>query len=123
MIISALVIGVNALDALLGVLVFPMIEVLALAIRGPSAGPLRLYGAGGHTLNWGVGFLALSVAPVPTLLFYGASILVAFVRGYVGCEIFAISNWLRRRDDQIVCPVFSPIDQAEARRAGVGLNC
>ena len=56
--------------------------------------------------------------PRAALLFYCASILIAFVRGYAGCEIFAISNWLRRRDDQIVCPLFSPIDYLEARRAG-----
>ena len=43
--------------------------------------------------------------------------------GYAGCEIFAISNWVRRRDDQIVCPLFSPIDQAEARQAGADPAC
>ena len=32
-----------------------------------------------------------------------------------GCEVLAISNWLLRRDDQVGCVVFSPIDAAEAR--------
>lgn len=123
MIIGAVLAGISALDALLGLVVFPLVEVLVLAVRGPKARPLRLYGVGGHGLNWGIGFLAFALAPVAALLFYGSSILLAFVRGYAGCEIFAISNWLRRRDDQIVCPIFSPIDHAEARRAGAAPSC
>ena len=67
--------------------------------------------------------MAFSFIPQAALLFYGASIVLALVRGYAGCEIFAISNWLRQRDDQIVCPVFSPIDHAEARRANADPAC
>ena len=33
------------------------------------------------------------------LIFYGASMLLAALRGYGGCEVLAISNWLLRRDD------------------------
>jgi hypothetical protein len=47
------------------------------------------------------------------LLFYGASMLLAGLRGYAGCEVLAVSNWLLRRDDQVGCVVFSPIDQFE----------
>src|SRR5258708_34746604 len=47
------------------------------------------------------------------LIFYGLSMLVAALRGYGGCESLAISNWLLKRDDQIGCLVFSPIDHAE----------
>jgi hypothetical protein len=46
--------------------------------------------------------------------------LVAAIRGYAGCEILAISNWLLRRDDQLGCVVLSPIDAAERRLHGAG---
>ena len=49
------------------------------------------------------------------LIFYGASLLLAAARGYAGCEILAITNWVLRRDDQVGCVVFSPIDEVEAR--------
>lgn len=49
------------------------------------------------------------------LIFYGTSILLAGVRGYSGCEILAISNVILRRDDQIGCAVFTPLDLLEQR--------
>ena len=51
-------------------------------------------------------------------LFFGASKLLAAVRGYAGCEVLAVSNWLLRRDDQVGCVVFSPIDEIEAQLTG-----
>ena len=47
------------------------------------------------------------------LIFYGVSMLIAAIRGYAGCESLAISNWLLKRDDQLGCLLFSPIDFAE----------
>jgi hypothetical protein len=44
--------------------------------------------------------------------------LLAAARGYVGCEVLAMSNWLLRRDDQVGCLVFGPIDRLERRQAG-----
>ncbi len=52
------------------------------------------------------------------LIFYGLSMLVAALRGYGGCESLAISNWLLKRDDQLGCLVFSPIDNAERKFTG-----
>ena len=49
-----------------------------------------------------------------TLLFYGGSMLVAAARGYGGCEVLAVSNWLLRRDDQIGCLFFAPVDELAA---------
>ena len=121
--IAAAVIGVDRVDLLFGFVVLPVVEVAITAARGMNASPLRLYGNAGHCINWGIAILAFSFIPVAALLFYGVSILLAFVRGYAGCEILAISNWIRQRDDQIVCPIFSPIDHAEARRAGVDPEC
>lgn len=50
------------------------------------------------------------------LLFLAASLLLAAVRGYAGRELLAVSDWVRRRDDQLGCVVLSPIDQLEAAR-------
>ena len=52
------------------------------------------------------------------LIFYGLSMLVAALRGYGGCEALAFSNWLLKRDDQLGCLVFSPIDNAERKLTG-----
>jgi hypothetical protein len=60
---------------------------------------------------------ALSVTSDAALLFYGVSMLLAAIRGYAGCEVLALSNWLLRRNDQVGCLVLAPIDYAE-RRAG-----
>jgi hypothetical protein len=49
------------------------------------------------------------------LYFYGAAMLLAAVRGYGGCEVLAVSNWLLRRDDQVGCVLFWPVDALEAR--------
>jgi hypothetical protein len=59
---------------------------------------------------------ALSFTSDATLVFYGSSMLLAALRGYAGCEVLAVSNWLLRRDDQVGCLVFGPIDHLERRR-------
>jgi hypothetical protein len=62
----------------------------------------------------------LSFLGFAAFVFYGASMLVAALRGYAGCEVLAISNWILRRDDQVGCLVLGPIDSAEQRlRAGL----
>ena len=50
-----------------------------------------------------------------TFVFLGSAMLFAAARGTGGCEIVAVSNWLLRRDDQIGCPLFWPVDTYEAR--------
>lgn len=55
-----------------------------------------------------------------TLVFLGVSLLVAAARGYGGCETLAVSNWLLRRDDQVGCLVFSPLDRMESRLPSSG---
>lgn len=58
---------------------------------------------------------ALSATGDAAVIFYGASMLLAAARGYAGCEVLAVSNWLLRRDDHVGCLVFAPIDAAERR--------
>ena len=58
---------------------------------------------------------AVSALSDAALLFYGASMLAAAARGYAGCEVLAISNWVLHRDDQVGCLFFEPVDLAERR--------
>lgn len=102
-------------DVVIGLVVFPAAVIGALSLRGRKAPSLRLTGPEGHALNIAIWSAAFLLLPVPTLLFGGAAQLLAAARGYAGCELFAVSNWLRRRDNQIGCPVHSLVDAAEAR--------
>ncbi len=86
--------------------------------------PLRATGPLATAVNCLVGIAAfLTGLYVPALwftsdailAFYGISMLVAAVRGYAGCEVLAISNWILRRDDQIGCVILSAIDGCERR--------
>lgn len=58
---------------------------------------------------------ALDVTSDAVLLFYGTSMLVAAARHDPSCEVLATSNWLLRRDDQIGCLLFAPLDSVERR--------
>jgi hypothetical protein len=55
---------------------------------------------GFHPWSWALGLL-------------GFPMLLAALRGYGGCEVLAVGNWLLRRDDQIGCAPFWPIDRLE----------
>jgi hypothetical protein len=115
MVVGAFIGGVESLDAGLGLLAFPLAVSAFVALRGRSATPIRLTGPQGHCLNCALIVAAFVLAPVAALLFYGTSMLVAAACGYGGCELFALSNWLWQRDDQVACPVFHPVDLAERR--------
>jgi len=114
----ALDIGVSWLDASIGLLVLPAALTVLLGLRGRSASPLRLDGPEGpplFTMTWVVG-IALGIA-VPEALFLalGASMLLGAARGDAGCEVTAIPNWVLRREDQIFCCLFTPVDELEAQ--------
>jgi hypothetical protein len=115
---------------LLALVVFPVLLVAAQRLRARRhPGRLRATGPAGHALNLAV-FAALYATPwyAPSLaftsdavlIFYGGSMLLAALRGYAGCEVLAVSNWLLRRDDQVGCVIFSPLDCLERRLAGPG---
>lgn len=112
----------------LGLVGFPAVLLAAQWLRTRRGrAPLRATGPGGHALNCAV-FLALYLTPSyapalsvtsdAALVFYGASMLLAAARGYAGCEVLAVSNWLLRRDDQVGCLLFAPIDHVEHHRPG-----
>jgi hypothetical protein len=100
----------------LGVLPAAMIA-FGLGARRYASGPVRFTGSAGTTANCLL-LIALAVNPYTAggaALFYGATLLVAAWRGQPGCEGTVVSNVILGRDDQLGCPVFSPIDEAEAR--------
>jgi hypothetical protein len=105
----------------LGLVGFPALLVGLQWLRARRT-PTRLQATGpvGHALNLAV-FLALYLAEPTsdaTLTFYGASMWLAALRGYAGCEVLAMSNWLLGRDDQVGCALFWPVDQLEHDRSG-----
>jgi hypothetical protein len=116
----------HPLPWIIGLVVFPAMALGWQWIRARRwPGRLQAIGPVPHVVNIAV-FLALYLTPFyapaigftsdAALLFYGVSMLLAAARGYAGCEVLAISNTVLRRDDQIGCLVFGPIDHLE--RAG-----
>lgn len=111
--------GVDWYEPLLGLVGFPAFALIAQMLRTRfTTERLEASGGLGFWINCGitVALFAIPFTRVPAALFYGASILVASARGYTGCEVLAISNWLLKRDDQVGCLLFSPIDALEKRR-------
>ncbi len=113
--------GLEWYDAAVGLGVLPAAVIaFGLAARRYARGAVRFTGSAGTTANC-VLIIALAVNPYTAggaALFYGATLLIAACRAQPGCEATVISNSILGRDDQLGCPVFSPIDHAEARLAG-----
>src|ERR671919_2086550 len=63
----------------------------------------------------GVALLANQYTAGGAALFVGATLLVAAWLAQPGCELSVLSNAILRRDDQIGCFVFTPIDELERR--------
>ena len=105
----------------LGLVGFPAVLVGLQGLRARRT-PTRLEATGpvGHALNLAVFLVLYLLEPTSdaALLFYGASMWLAAVRGYAGCEVLAASNWLLGRDDQVGCALFWPVDQLEHHRTG-----
>jgi len=108
-------------DAALGLVVMPAVVLAGVLswVRARPA-PIRATGPVGHLLNLAVliPLFALPATAGASFLFYGTSMLVAAARRASGCELTAISNALLHRDDQVGCPLFAPLDLAEARLPG-----
>jgi hypothetical protein len=109
--------GLEWYDAAVGLGVLPAAVIaFGLGARRYAGRPVRFTGSAGTTANCPV-LVGLAVNPYTTggaALFYGATLLVAAWRAQPGCEATVLSNSILGRDDQLGCPVFSPIDEAEA---------
>lgn len=116
--------GLNGAALVIGLLGFPAVLVAwqwmrlqrdrtRLEATGPVATAINIVG---FACLIAISFVpAISYVGYAAFIFYGASMLLAAIRGYAGCEVLAVSNWLLRRDDQIGCLVLSPLDQLEQR--------
>jgi hypothetical protein len=104
----------TGLELAIGLIVLPAVATLLVSARRRSAPPLRL-GAAGHLVTLGHVAVAVTFVPEAAALFYGSMALVSGLRGTPGCEITAVANWLRGRDDQIGCPLFAPFDAVDQR--------
>jgi hypothetical protein len=110
--------GLRWYDVALGLGVFPAVMVgVGLAARRFAGAPVRFTGPLGLAVNaaLGVALLANEYTAGGAALFVGTTLLVAAWRAQPGCELTVLSNSILRRDDQIGCFVFTPIDEAEAR--------
>ncbi len=109
--------GVQWYELALGFVVLPvavMIVVIASQrVLGTSA-HLRATGTYGTILNFGMIFALFQAMPEVAAIFYGVPMLLAAWRGYAGCEVLAISNFLLGRDDKLGCPWFIWVDLPEA---------
>ncbi|MGH2741716.1 MAG: aminoglycoside adenylyltransferase domain-containing protein [Thermoleophilaceae bacterium] len=95
------------LDLVIGLVALPIVATLLMSLRRRSAAPLRLGGAG-HLVTLAHVAVTVTIVPAAAAVFYGSMALVAGLQGNGGCEITALANWLRGRDDQIGCPLFAP---------------
>lgn len=91
--------GVGWRDLALGLIGFPVVLLPGRLIRLRFTNtPLRATEPAGHLLNGLVvaALLVPSATRPATLVWLGASMLLAAWRGYAGCESLALSNWLLR---------------------------
>jgi hypothetical protein len=111
--------GLELHELVLGLGVLPAVMVvIGLLARRHANAPLRFTGAAWIAANCAaiIVLFAIPYTAGAAALFYGTSLLVAAWRGLPHCEATILSNLILRRDDQIGCPTFTPIDVWEARR-------
>jgi hypothetical protein len=77
------------------------VHVLLVAVYVAGASRLPIFGHG-------TGQLA-------AVTFLGTSLVVAGVRALPGCELMAIHGVFFRKDTELACPVFSPLDRLERK--------
>ena len=111
---------------LIGLIALPALTIIWQRWRtARNPAPLRwLTGPLGHPATLAA-FMALyltswyappiSVLSDAALIFFGTAMLLAAGRGYAGCEVLAISNWVLGRNDQVGCVLFECIDLIEHR--------
>jgi hypothetical protein len=104
------------LDLVLGLVILPGVAIGLFAWRARHhSSHLNATGPAGHLANAMV-FAPMLIVPATAggaLLFYGSSMLVAAARRSGGCEVTVIANTALRRDDQVGCVLFAPIDLTE----------
>lgn len=115
--------GAGLADILIGLVAANAVVFCVMAARGADAPPMRFTGPGGHLANFAIGIPFVTLLPQAGLVFYGSGMLLAAARGFAACEMLAVCNLVRGRDDRIGCPVFSPLDTLEERVSGRPRDC
>ena len=106
-------------QVLIGLVVAPLaVTLVQLARLVVTSERLEQTGPVAMLINFVVflGLVVFEPTRGATLVFLGSAMVFAAARGKGGCEIVAVSNWLLRRDDEVGCPLFWPVDAYEARR-------
>jgi hypothetical protein len=104
-------------DLFIGIIALPLaMVVVQLTWNQIKNGPIKATGRMGFIINI-IGTIFLFYTPLHHAMWFylGFSLLVAAVRGYAGCEVMAISNWVTGRNDQVGCVIFSPLDAIEKK--------
>src|ERR687892_1383241 len=107
-------------EVALGLGVLPAVLLgVGLAASRFGSGPVRFTGPLALAVNaaLGVALFATEYTAGGAALFVGTTLLVAAWLAQPGCELTVLSNAILRRDDQIGCFVFTPIDELERRLA------
>lgn len=120
---GAFLVGLTQETILLGGVAIPAAVTGAMLLRGLRAKPLRAHEPYWHCVNIAIGTALVVLSPAAAFLFYGGSMLIAAWRGLGTCELLAVPNLVLRRNDQLACPLFLPIDAAESRSTGRDLYC
>ena len=104
-------------DLIIGIIVLPLMMIaLQLTWQWIKNKPIRATGRIGFGFNILITIFLFYTPLHHAMWFYlGFSLLVAAFRGYAGCEVMAISNWVTGRNDQVGCVIFSPIDAIEKK--------
>jgi hypothetical protein len=122
---AGLIWGLELHELILGLIALPAASIaIGLVAKRYAPGPLRFTSPAGIAVNVViiVVLFAIPYTAGAAALFYGTSLLIAGWRGQPDCEVTTWSNLILRRDDQIGCPCFTPLDSWEARRTGGGPN-
>ncbi len=104
-------------DLFVGLIMLPLVMVVVqLTWNWLKNEPLKATGRMGFTINILITIILFYTPLHHAMWFYlGFSLLVAAIRGYAGCEVMAISNWVTGRNDQVGCVIFSPLDAIEKK--------
>jgi len=112
---------INSLMVMLGlVAIYSLIHIAARRMTSFSSSLASLLASGLLVAVFVGGFSALPIVghgkgQLAAITFLGVSLLVAGVRASPGCELMAIPNLLFRKNADLPCLIFSPLDKLETK--------
>ena len=113
---AAMLDATDTVHWLAGLVGLPALTLIVMTVIRRGRPDADWTGPEGHLANTAIAVVIFVVSPPTAMIFYGTAMLLAAARGYGGCELLAFSNAILRRNDEIGCPVFSPVDAIETHR-------